>query len=411
MKLYKCLKHAFNMVVNSKLRSWLTILGIVIGVAAVIAITSLGTGMQQSMNSQLGDLGGDLLTLTPGYSSGVHMHGPGRERDKGSSSATEEEVVIDRTDLQALKGISDLALIDTQISGNVDVSYLGKSGSVRLTGVDQKVWSQMTSVDLTEGRFLDSADQNVIVIGGKLANIYFDQQLGVNKMITIAGSSFRIVGIIDDTSTNIYMPISMAYQMIDDKEVGVYDSIVIKVKNEDELDSIIEKIESKLMMVRHVTAKTRDFTITSSKAMQETRAAMLSSMSLFLTAIAAVSLLVGVVGIANTMFTSVLEKTKEIGIMKAIGARNKDVLLIFLFNAGLIGLVGGILGVIFGIIISGSMSSLISLPMSRGGAITLVTWNSVLIALSASVVAGMLAGFIPAYNGSKLKPVDALRYE
>lgn len=411
MKLYKCLKHAFNMVVNSKLRSWLTILGIIIGVAAVIAITSLGTGMQQSLSSQLGDLGGDLLTLTPGYSSGVHMHGPGRERDKGSSSATEEEVVIDKTDLQALKGISDLALIDTQITGNVDVSYLGKSGSVRLTGVDQKVWSQMTSVDLAEGRFLDSADQNVIVIGGKLANTYFDQQLGVNKMITIGGSSFRIVGIIDDTSTNIYMPISMAYQMLDDKEVGVYDSIVIKVKNEDELDSIIEKIESKLMMVRHVTAKTRDFTITSSKAMQETRAAMLSSMSLFLTAIAAVSLLVGVVGIANTMFTSVLEKTKEIGIMKAIGARNKDVLLIFLFNAGLIGLVGGILGVIFGIMISGSMSSLINLPMSRGGAITLVTWNSVLIALSASVVAGMLAGFIPAYNGSKLKPVDALRYE
>jgi putative ABC transport system permease protein len=131
---------------------------------------------------------------------------------------------------------------------------------------------------------------------------------------------------------------------------------------------------------------------------------------MFLLAIAAVSLIVGAVGVANTMFTSVLEKTKEIGIMKAIGARNKDILLIFLFNAALIGLIGGVLGVLLGMILSGAMQSLLGgTPFARGS--TLVTMSSIIWALSVSVIVGIVAGIIPAYQGSKLKPVDALRYE
>jgi putative ABC transport system permease protein len=147
-------------------------------------------------------------------------------------------------------------------------------------------------------------------------------------MISVEGTSFRVIGILDDQSTSIYMPIQMAYQLIDDSVIGEYDSIVIKVKDEEALNETIEKLNSTLMISRHVTEKTKDFTITSSKQMQETRSEMMSTMSTFLLAIAAVSLLVGAVGVANTMFTSVLEKTKEIGIMKAIGARNKDILMI-----------------------------------------------------------------------------------
>jgi len=196
----------------------------------------------------------------------------------------------------------------------------------------------------------------------------------------------------------------------EDKENGVYDSIVIKIKNEDELDAVMEKIENKLMLLRHVTSKTKDFSLTSSKQMQATRTEMMSSMNTFLVAIAAVSLIVGAVGIANTMFTSVLEKTKEIGIMKAIGARNKDIMSIFLLNAGLIGLVGGFLGSVFGIILSGALPALMGdTSMLRGG--TFVSLNSILIALSVSVIIGIVSGMIPAYQASKLKPVDALRYE
>ncbi len=412
MKTRKCLKHAFGMVIHSKLRSWLTILGIVIGVGSVIAIMSLGEGLQQSMDAQMSGLGGDILTITTGFSRGITF-GRGRPGSSSSSStATEEEVVLDRIDLQALKGIPDIELIDTNIRGNVKIYYLGKSGSVTLTGVDQKVWSKITTSEIRNGRMLGPADTNVIVIGARLADSYFDKPLGINKMVTIDDKAFRIVGVLDDSSTSIIMPLQMAYQILDDKENNVYDSIVIKIKNEDELDYVIEKIEHKLMMTRHVSEKDRDFTVSSSKQFQEMRSEMLGSMTLFLTAIAAVSLLVGAVGIANTMFTSVLEKTKEIGIMKAIGARNKDILTIFILNAGLIGLVGGLIGVVLGVMLSGFVPMLMGdLPMTRGGAATIVSMESVVMALSVAIVIGVVSGVVPAYNGSKLKPVDALRHE
>jgi putative ABC transport system permease protein len=412
MKFTKCIKHAFKMVIHSKLRSWLTILGIVIGVAAVIAIVSIGAGMQTTIGSQLGSLGGDILTLSPGYSRSTGVFGGfggGGKRDVGGG-ASAEEIILDRKDLQILKGIPDIALIDTNIRGNVEVYYMGKKGSVSLTGVDQKVWSRITNSKIGEGRMLDSADQNVVVIGKRLASSYFDKPIGINKMISIEGSAFRVVGILEDENTNIYMPLTMAYQILDEKKINVFDSIVIKVKDEDKLDETIEKIEKRLMLSRHVNEKTKDFTISSQKQMQATRSDMLSSVNAFLLAIAAVSLIVGAVGIANTMFTSVLEKTKEIGIMKAVGAKNKDILLIFILNSAFIGLVGGIIGVFFGIILSGALPALMGETIIlRSG--TFVSVSSIFMALSVSVGVGILAGIVPAYKGSKLKPVDALRHD
>ncbi len=402
------------MVLHSKLRSWLTITGIVIGVAAVIAIVSIGDGMQQTLNAQLNALGGDIVTITAGAERGGNMFGMRGGGGGGGSSgpqATTKEIVLGRSDLQALKGIPDIALIDTNIRESVNISYLGKTGKVSVTGVDQTVWSQITTTTIMTGRMLGPADQNVIVIGGNLASSYFSQPVGINKMVTINGNAFRVVGILDDQTTSVYMPIQMAYQVMPDKTNGIYDTLVVKIRDQNQLDFVITEIQNKLMIARHVTQNTMDFSVTSRKEMQQARAATMSSMSNFLLAIAAVSLIVGSIGIANTMFTSVLEKTKEIGIMKAIGARNPDILLIFLFNAGFIGLVGGVIGIILGTILSGFLPALMGggLPMARGG--TIVTLNSIIMALSVSVVVGILAGLIPAYQASKLRPVDALRYE
>jgi putative ABC transport system permease protein len=378
--------------------------------------------MQQSLNAQLNALGGDIVTISPGFERGGgggftrgFGGGGGGEGGVGGASsgpqATTKEIVLARSDLQALKGIPDIALIDTNIRGSVDIYYLGKKGKVSITGVDQSIWSQITLSKIKTGRMLDPADQNVIVVGGRLAASYFDQPLGINKMVTINGSAFRVVGILDDQSNNVYMPIQVAFQVIPEKTNDIYDTFVVKIKDENQLDATIAKIQDKLMTARHVTAKNMDFSITSRKEMQQTRADTMNSMNTFLLAIAGVSLIVGSIGIANTMFTSVLEKTKEIGIMKAIGARNGDILLIFLFNAAFIGLVGGILGIILGTILSGFMPALMGgLPMARGG-LAIVTFNSIAMALSVSVCVGILAGIIPAHQASKLRPVDALRYE
>ena len=164
-------------------------------------------------------------------------------------------------------------------------------------------------------------------------------------------------------------------------------------------------------MSRHVTNKTKDFTVTSSKATLERIQGVTETFTIFLGAIAAVSLLVGAVGIANTMFTSVLEKTKEIGIMKAIGARNKDIMIVFLLNSALVGLVGGLLGIGLGSVISKVLPNLLT-GIGPGGSVKTVVPISLLIeAMAISISIGMIAGAIPAYRASKLKPVDALRYE
>ncbi len=416
MKLYKAFKHALNMVLHSKLRSWLTILGIVIGVAAVISIVSLGEALEQDLNSRFDALGGDILTITAGASKAKDFGGHSKMRFAGgSATASEEEIVIDKTDVQILRGIDDIKFLNAQIRGQAEIYYVAEKGSVSVTGVDPITWSQISNTDLAQGRTLGPADTNVIVIGQRLADSFFDKNLGLNQIVTIEERIFRIVGILDDQSNSVYMPIKFAYEVLDDKERDVYDSVTIQVKDEEELDHAIETIDQKLMIARHVTADKRDFTISSNKESQERVAEMIGSLTMFLTAIAAVALIVGAVGIANTMFTAVLEKTKEIGIMKAIGARNNDILVIFLLNAALIGLIGGVLGIIFGVLFSNLLPAVMSGSggmMSRfGSAGTIVSLNSIFIAVGLSVFIGMVSGVVPAYRASKLKPVDALRYE
>jgi len=189
MKTHKAFKHALNMVLHSKLRSWLTILGIVIGVAAVISIMSIGAGLQQQVSSQLNALGGDLLTVSAGASR-AGGHGWGRS-SQSTAKATDEEVVLDRTDFQAIKGLSDIAYIDTNIRGSADAYYLGKEGSVSVIGVDPAVWAQVTTTELAEGRMLGPADSNTIVIGGALAADFFENPLGVNQLLQIESKNLQ----------------------------------------------------------------------------------------------------------------------------------------------------------------------------------------------------------------------------
>lgn len=401
MKLIKSFRMALNMVLHSKLRSWLTILGIVIGVASVIAILSIGDGMEAEVSSQFDSSGADIITLTPGYTKATDF-GPGRHDEPAATTSADEDELT-RRDYLAVKSVSDVEAVNTLVSDKVDVYYQGEEGTLSVTGVDESVYAQFETTDLLEGRYLSSADYNVIVIGETLASEYFDRELGINQLLTIEGKSFRVVGILDGGRSAIYMPIDAAYSIFDDKEKDVYDSMQIKIRDEDRLNETESKLNLKLMNSRHVSEDDKDFTLTTNAASADMRAEMLSTITTFLTAIAGVSLVVGAVGVANTMFTSVLEKTKEIGIMKAIGARNSDILSIFIFNSALIGLVGGIIGATVGI--------LLSLLLSLAGMPALISYFNVIWILGLSVSIGVIAGIIPAVGASKLSPVDALRAE
>ncbi|MDQ1275535.1 MAG: putative transport system permease protein [Euryarchaeota archaeon] len=407
------LKMGLNMLVHSKLRSWLTIIGIVIGIGSVVGILSLGDAMEEQVQSRLAEMDLTKITISPGYTkASSNMPGPGG----GGPGGTTTDVELTDDDIDALQGLDGIEYIAGQISGSEPVIYSGENATLTITGVDPQVWQYMTTLETESGRLLEPSDKYVAVIGSGVATETYDQEIGINQVITINGKSVRVVGILTEEGQgdrSLYMPIDAAVNLIDDAEDDVYDTITVKAKSEDLVDGLMEDIEDKLMISRGIIQEDdQDFSVSASKSMAESVTEMTSPMTLFLGAIAAVSLIVGAVGIANTMFTSVLEKTKEIGTMKAIGAKNRDILMIFLFNSAMVGLVGGVLGVILGAFVS-TLFPYLGMTMMGGGGSSGISLAPDLMAfgLILAIVIGVASGVVPAYRASKLKPVDALRYE
>ena len=432
MKPSKSFKLALNILLHSKLRSWLTIIGIVIGVAAVVAIMSIGEGMQQELQSRLGGLGADIITISPGSSraaGGFRDFGGGgspsavsstSDRSSTSNTGTQESKNLTERDIQTIESVENVDLVTGTVSGRGELYYLAETVTVSVIGVDPVTWNEITTSSLASGRFLSAGDYNTVLIGSRVANSMFKQPLMVNRQIEIEGVNFKIAGIMNESGSSmggggsdsgIIMPIEAARSTLDDVGIDELDSIIVKVDDESLVEKTMSDIDATLMLSRHVTNKTKDFSVTSSVAMQETISSTMESMTTFLAAIAAVSLLVGAIGIANTMFTTVLERTKQIGIMKAIGAKNRDIMTIFLMNSALVGFVGGIIGVAIGSV----ASTVVVLPMMGGrmmsGGGNAVSPQLMMFGLSIAVGTGILSGLIPAYRASKLKPVDALRYE
>lgn len=398
------LKMALSILFHSKIRSWLTIIGIVIGIGAVVTIISLSDSLSANMESRLSDMDLTLITITPGYTKASSTMGPPGMREGTTSTDAE----LTKKDIRALKLIDNIDYISGQISGRESVYYMGESATLSISGVDPQVWQYMVTYDLESGRLLDPTDKYVAVIGYKVAKEMYDDPISLNRITTINGKSVRVVGILgsgeDDNA--VFMPVDAAVELIEDAKPDVYDSIVVKADDVDNVKAVKEKVETKLMISRNVMNEDdRDFSVSDLLSMAETVNEMMASMSLFLGAIAAVSLVVGSVGIANTMFTSVLEKTKEIGTMKAIGATNKDIMMIFLFNSALVGFVGGIIGILLSIILTYFMGKLMDISN-----ITVAPYL-VILGISIAIVIGVISGVVPAYNASKMKPVDALRYE
>lgn len=420
MRLKKSFQLALNILFHSKLRSWLTIIGIVIGIGAVVAIVSISQGAQQQLKERLGQLGADILTVTPGMqrARGFGFGGGGEESFGGTSISSQPKNLTAR-DIIVIKSISNVKYVMGQVSGEADVVYSSKTAkNQRVTGVDVSVWKGITTEKLSSGRFLTSGDLYSVVIGNRIATTLFGKEIPINSKIVIEGKSFNVVGILQEGSS-IYMPIDIARSILEDVGENEFNSISIKIEDVNLANQTVTDITKELMLSRGILQeKKRDFTVTNPSAMQATIQQMINTMTLFLGAIAAISLIVGGIGIANTMFTSVLEKTRDIGIMKAIGAKNKNILLIFLLNSGLIGLVGGTGGVILGFFTSSVISSLggIQTAGSRGplgflGGSSVVSIQLIIGALLFAVLIGMIAGAIPAYRASRLNPVDALRYE
>jgi len=432
MKLADILRLSLNGLTHRGLRSWLTILGIIVGVAAVIAMLSIGAGMSQSMESEMSSFGADVLTVSAGQTRAFGPEGgfanrfqPG-EGPGGTTgqTSTEESPTLTDSDILAIATTDGVETVSGTVSGRATVQYLAQTVTVTVEGVNPDAWNTMTTSELDSGRFLESGESTSVLIGNSIANGMFDYNLTVNSQIRIGSKTFTIVGILKESGTGnfggddrtIIMTLQAARDIVTDLDNDEYSSILVKIYDTNTVDQTIENINQALYGSRMVTEDTKDFTVTSPTSMLETIQSTMATLTFFLTGIAAISLLVGAIGIANTMFMSVMERTRLIGILKSIGTRNSEIMKLFVTESGIIGLMGGLLGIFLGFIVVGIISSIgISLMgMGRMGTTTsvaIVTPQLIVFALLFSTFIGIISGLIPAHKAANLQIVEAMRSE
>jgi len=380
-------------------------IGIFIGIAAVVSLISLGQGLQTAITSQFSSLSVDKLTI---QNVGTGFGPP------GSTSVDK----LDDHDLKVIESVSGIEYVISRWIRIGQIEYNRYNGFDYVTNVPEdsvkaKIFYESMNLNVEEGRLLKSSDSGKVVLGsGAIKKEKFGKEIHAGKTIKIQGDEFEVVGILEK-SGNIQFN-SIVLIMEDDlKELldigDEIDLIIVQVEEPDEIEEIAESLKKALRRDRGLDKGEEDFSVETPLESISAVNSILSAINIIVTGIAMISLIVGGVGIANTMYTSVLERKKEIGTMKAIGARNSDILTVFLLESGFMGLVGGIIGALIGI----GSAFVVALVANNffGSQIIVVNASLPLLsfAIGFSFFIGIISGAIPSYQASKLKPVEALK--
>jgi putative ABC transport system permease protein len=399
------IKIAFKNLRRRGLRSYLTLLGILIGITAVVALITLGTGLRVAVLSQFGISSTEIITIQAG---GVTSFGP------PGSGVTNPLTVEDIEAVQRVNGI-ERAIRRNIPTGKLefkDEVVFGITMSIP-DGDDRKFVYEELDLDLEQGRLLKDGDTNRVVLG----NNFLEEKVGLSKKIEVGDKvkiqdkDFEVVGITKKKGSFIFDNIvhmnEKILQDLMEYEDNV-DVIAVKVKDRDEIEQVKIRIEEALRESRGVDEGEEDFEVSTPQAALETVDQVLAGIQLFVVMIAFVAIFVGAIGIVNTMTTSVLERRKEIGIMKAIGAKNSDIFYQFFIESGLLGLVGGFVGVVLGLII-GSLG-IIGINNFIGSTTKLqISVSLIVFSLVGSFVLGSVSGIAPALRAARQNPVDSLR--
>jgi len=388
-----------------KLRSWLTMLGIFIGIAAVVSLIGLSEGMRAAILTQFTDLGTDKLIV---QAEGVTLGPPG-------SGVSEK---LDEDDLDAIKRISGINVAAGRLIRVAKAEYRDDASYTYIASVPQdesrKVVIDTFNLGTEKGRFLKKEDTHKVVLGYNFGyEEVFERNVRVGDKIEIEGAAFEVVGILKKTGSFAVDGAMLINEkpMKEVLEIGdEIDLIAVQVISEKDIDRIVNDIEKALRKTRDVEEGKEDFTVETPEDTIESLNSIISIVQVVIVGIAAISLLVGGIGIMNTMYTSVLERTKEIGIMKAIGARNRSIFSLFLVESGMLGMAGGGIGIVLGFIFAKMVE--IAGRYALGVDLLRAHFSLWLIigALAFSFLVGTVAGTLPAIQASRLKPVDALRY-
>ena len=400
---------ALKSLMTSKMRALLTMLGIIIGVGAVIVITSLGNGMQNMMNEQFEKLGANLVQVQ------LFMYG-------GDSRSVDPDDMYELVDKypQYISGVTPYVSAQLAVrQGSEDFERTSIYG-VGETFLNER-GATMSGQNLGKGRFISYIDaaryQNVCVIGAYLEEEAF-QGDALGKQLSIGGEHFTVIGVLEKNSDMsegsgddiIYLPYTTALRLSGSADASIY---MFTSTSKDTAATAKGIIENRL----YKTFQSSDYYfVMTSAEMMDAMNAMMGTMMAVLVAIAAISLLVGGIGIMNIMLVSVTERTREIGIRKSLGAKRKDIRGQFIIEAGTTSAIGGVLGILVGIGLTSLAGSLIGgmMTSSMGGGSTfsaVPNLSSVAVAFGVSVGIGILFGYLPAKKAAALNPIDALRYE
>lgn len=397
---------AFENLKHRGLRSWLTMLGIFIGIAAVVSLISLGNGLQQAILGQFNALSTDTLLI---QNAGTGFGPPG---STSVAKLTSHDVKI----IDSVSNIKEviprlIRVAKIEFSSAVGYGYLGSMPN-NAQQIDF-IYSSF-GIKAAEGRLLRSGDNGKIVLGSDFAkdSNAFGKAIHAGDQIKINGKNFDVIGVLAQSSSFQFNSVILMteHDMKDLMNIGdEIDVIVAVVNDQSKIDDTARQIETKMRKDRGEKVGEEDFTVqTPTQALSAVNTILLA-VNIVVTGIAAISLLVGGIGIANTMFTSVLERTKEIGTMKAIGAKNSDILWIFLIESGMLGLTGGIIGAIIGIGAALGVSAVANAALGSTIISVTISWPLVFVAVAFSFIVGVGSGLIPALQASKLRPTEALR--
>ena len=402
------LSEAWHAMSANRLRTFLTMLGMIIGVGAVILMMAIGEGAQQSIKRSIDSMGSNLFVILSGSSS-----------TSGSRSGSGNSSALNINDANAVGDLEDIAAIAPISTGNAQIIFSGNNWNTSIIGTSPTYFS-IRGWNVDSGELFSDADirsaNRVALIGKTVAeNLFGDDIDPIGKTIRIKKSPFTILGVLEskgqsfdgrDQDDTIIVPITTAQRKLFGNQIpGSVRMIMAQAKSEKYM-WVAEDAINDLIRQRHNIRENAesDFSVRNLTAMAKTASETAKTMSMLLGAIASISLLVGGIGIMNIMLVSVTERTREIGIRMAIGAREKDILLQFLLEACVISIVGCVIGVALGL--GGAL-----LVKKMVGAEILISMQSIVLAFSVAASVGVFFGYYPASKAAKLHPIEALRYQ